>query len=135
MTSNYSRRNFLQQITIATTSFLIKDSIFSLPASANESNEVAEKYLVSIPFLTAREGGDRDIILYSGTSFSLKIPQRITDNTKVEQNGIEFTIRTLYDTSSRIAAKIYDEIDKTQFISTSSKSKCKFVYSDPKSDS
>ena len=97
MTSNYSRRNFLQQITIATTSFLIKDSIFSLPASANESNEVAEKYLVSIPFLTAREGGDLDVILYSGISFSLKIPQRITDNTKIEQNGIEFTIRTLYD--------------------------------------
>ena len=38
------------------------------------------------------------------------------------------TIRTLYDTSSRIAAKIYDEIDNTQFISTSSKSKCKSVY-------
>ena len=63
MTSNYSRRNFLQQITIATTSFLIKDSIFSLSASANESNKVAEKYLVSIPFLTAREGGDRDVTL------------------------------------------------------------------------
>jgi len=63
MTSNYSRRNFLQQITIlvprgyanATASLVIKDSIFSLPASANESNKVAEKYLVSIPFLTARE--------------------------------------------------------------------------------
>ena len=128
MTSNYSRRNFLQQITIATASFLIKDSIFSLPASADESNKVAEKYLVSIPFLTAREGGDRDVTLYSGMSFSLKIPQRIQDNTKIEQNEIEFTVRTLYDSSSRIAAKIYDEIDNTQFISTSSKSKCKFVY-------
>ena len=128
MTSNYSRRNFLQQITIATASFLIKDSIASLPASANESNKVAEKYLVSIPFLTAREGGTQDVTLYSGISSSLTIPQRIKDNTKVEQNGIEFTIRTLYDTGSRIAAKIYDEIDKTQFISTSSKSKCKSVY-------
>jgi hypothetical protein len=128
MTSNYSRRNFLQQITIATASFLIKDSIASLPASANESNKVAEKYLVSIPFLTAREGGTQDVTLYSGISSSLKIPQRIKDNTKVEQNGIEFTIRTLYDASSRIAAKIYDEIDKTKFISTSSKSKCKSVY-------
>jgi len=59
---------------------------------------------------------------------SLKIPQRIKDNTKIEQNGIEFTIRTLYDTNSRIAAKIYDEIDNTQFISTSSKIKCKSVY-------
>ncbi|WP_373544543.1 hypothetical protein [Chamaesiphon sp.] len=128
MTSNYSRRNFLQQITIATASLVIKDSIFSLPAGANESNKVAEKYLVSIPFLTAREGGDRDVMLYSGISFSLKIPQRIQDNTKIEQNGIEFNIRTLYDTNSRIAAKIYDEIDQTQFISTSSKSKCKSVY-------
>ena len=90
--------------------------------------KLPKKYLVSIPFLTAREGGNRDVILYSGMSFSLKIPQRIKDNVKIEQNGIEFTIRTLYDTSSRIAAKIYDEIDNTQFISTSSKSKCKFVY-------
>ena len=97
MTSNYSCRNFLQQITVATASFLlIKDSIFSLPASANESNEVAEKYLVSIPFLTAREGGNRDVILYSGMSFSLKIPQRIKDNVKIEQNEIEFTALSLF---------------------------------------
>lgn len=128
MTSNYSRRNFLQQITLATASFLIKDSISSLPASANESNTVVEKYLVSIPFLTAREGGTQDVTLYSGISSSLTIPQRIKDNTKIDRNGIEFTIRTLYDNDSRIAAKIYDEIDRTQFISTVSKSKCKSVY-------
>lgn len=34
----------------------------------------------------------------------------------------------MYDTNSRIADKIYEEIDRTQFISTASKSKCKLIY-------
>jgi hypothetical protein len=128
MTSNYSRRNFLKQITIATASFLIKDSIISPRANASEDNDVIEKYLVSIPFLTAREGGNQEITLYSGGSYSVKISPRTKDNTKINRDGIEFDIRTLYDPNSRIAAKIYEEIDRTQFISTASKSKCKSVY-------
>jgi hypothetical protein len=128
MTSNNSRRNFLAQITVATVSFVIKESIFAPVASANTGNDVAEKYLVSIPFLTAKEGGNRDITLYSGAAYSLRIPHRTNDNTKIKQDGIEFDLRTLYDTNSRIAAKIYEEIDETQFISTESKSKCKLVY-------
>ena len=128
MTSNYSRRNFLEQITLATVSFLIKDSIFSPAASATTGNDVAEKYLVSIPLFTAKEGGNQDITLYSGASYSLRIPRTTNDNTKIKRDGIEFYLRTLYDTNSRIAAKIYEEIDKTQFISTASKRKCKLVY-------
>jgi hypothetical protein len=128
MRSNYSRRNFLEQITLATVSFLIKDSIFSPAASAITGNDVAEKYLVSIPLFIAKEGGNRDITLYSGASYSLRIPGRTNDNTKIQQDGIEFDLRTLYDTNSRIAAKIYEEIDGTQFISTASQNKCKLVY-------
>jgi hypothetical protein len=128
MKSNHSRRNFLQQITIATVSLLIKDSLLSPVASASTTDDVAEKYLISVPFFTAREGGTQDIILYSGISYSFKVPYRTNDNTKIKQDGIELDIRTLYDTNSRIAAKIYEEIDKTQFISTASKSKCKLVY-------
>jgi hypothetical protein len=128
MTLNYSRRNFLQQITLATASLLIKDSIVTPHAIASMTTDITEKYLVSIPFLTAREGGIQEIALYSGISYSLKIPRRTKDNTKIKQDGIEFDLRTLYDPNSRIAAKIYEEIDKTQFISIASKSKCKLVY-------
>jgi hypothetical protein len=128
MKSNHSRRNFLQQITIATASLLLKDSLLAQTASASTTEDVAEKYLVSVPFLTAREGGTQDIILYSGTSYSFKVPYRTKDNTIIKRDGIELDIRTLYDTNSRIAATIYEEIEKTQFVSTASKSKCKLVY-------
>lgn len=128
MKSNHSRRNFLQQITIVTASWLLKDSLLAPKASASTTEDVAEKYLVSVPFLIAREGGTQDIILYSGTSYSFKVPYRTKNNTIIKRDGIELDIRTLYDTNSRIAATIYEEIDKTQFISTASKSKCKLVY-------
>ena len=128
MKSNHSRRNFLQQITIATASWLLKDSFIAPAANASTTEDVVEKYLVSVPFLTAREGGSQDIILYSGTSYSFKVPYRTKNNTRIRRDGIELNICTLYDTNSRIAAAIYEEIDKTQFISTASKSKCKLVY-------
>lgn len=128
MKSNHSRRNFLQQITIATASWLLKDSLLAPTASASTTDNVAEKYLISVPFLTAREGGTQDIILYSGIAYSFEVSPRTKDNTKIKRDGIEVDIRTLYDTNSRIADKIYEEIDKTQFISTASKSKCKLVY-------
>lgn len=106
MKSNHSRRNFLQQITIATASLLFKDSLLASTVSASTTEDVAEKYLVSVPFLTAREGGTQDIILYSGTSYSFKVPYRTKNNTIIKRDGIELDIRTLYDTNSRIAATI-----------------------------
>lgn len=128
MLSNHSRRSFLQQLSLITVGLLVKDSISPTSVSANEIGKIREKYLVSVPFLTGKSGGNQSITLYSGALYSLKIPSRIKDKAIIIKDGYQFDLRTLYDREAKIGDKIFNEIDSTNLISASSKTKCKFVY-------
>jgi hypothetical protein len=145
MDSKFSRRSFCVNLLLATTGLLSKDLLFPTPANANESlkersfasRQTIEKYLVFVPYTIARQGGTQVINLYSGKPYSLSITNHFQDGRSIKIRGageqgsdLEFEIHTLYDSETRIADQIYKEIENTQFIESTSKTKCKLVYQD-----
>lgn len=145
MDSKFSRRSFCMNLLFATTGLLSKDLLFPAPAHANESfqeksfasGQTVEKYLVFVPYTVSRQGGTQVINLYSGKPYSLSITNHFQDSRSIkirnageQGSDLEFEIHTLYDSETRTADQIYKEIENTQFIESTSKTKCKLVYQD-----
>ncbi|OBQ40970.1 MAG: hypothetical protein AN485_03915 [Anabaena sp. MDT14b] len=115
--------------------YLTKDLIYPEIASADD-NIINEKYHVFIPYEIAKRGGFQKVALRSGNICQVKIPARIIENDEIsvskvgiQGNNITLILHTLYDSQIRIADKIYQEIDQTDFIrKDATKEKAKQTY-------
>ncbi|NTW20919.1 MAG: hypothetical protein HGA42_15555 [Nostocales cyanobacterium W4_Combined_metabat2_030] len=136
--ASLNRRSFLGCVALGTLGLLTKD--FLQPAKAmadtNTNNTPKEKYHIYVPYHTARYGGSQTFTLRSGELCQIEIPSRIKETQGITlkglgQNGgsISVIFHTLYDPETAIKDKIYQEIDRTEFLlKVSSPKKCKSVY-------
>lgn len=140
MSSHLNRRQFCRSTALLTLGLLTKDFLFLSPAIANEtqpndSTSFQEKYIIFVPFVKARQGGKMNVTLYSGKPYLLDIPSHCSNATTLKVKGIGdkgnnclFELYTLYDSQTRVADKVYAEIEKTKFLNHFSKSACKLEY-------
>ncbi|QYX33971.1 hypothetical protein [Sphaerospermopsis torques-reginae] len=130
-----NRRMFLNLLVSSVGVYLTKDVIFPEVASANNDN-FQEKYHVFVPYDIARRGGIQTVTLRSGDTCKVTIPARIIENNTIsipkiglQGNDVTFILHSLYDPDVRIADKIYQEIDKADFIrKDATKSQVKQIY-------
>jgi hypothetical protein len=126
---------FLNLLVSSVGVYLTKDVIFPEIASANDDS-FQEKYHVFVPYDIARRGGIQNVTLRSGDSYKLTIPPRIIENNTIsipkiglQGNDVTFIFHSLYDPDVSIYEKIYQEIDKADFLRKDvTKAKAKETY-------